>query len=39
MKRTPTEVARRTGLPRGTLYESIEALRRRFEKARLKEYL
>ena len=39
MKRTPTEVERETGIPRGTLYESIEVLRRRFEKANLREYL
>lgn len=39
MERTPTAVERETGIPRGTLYESIEVLRRRFEKARLKEYL
>jgi len=39
MKRTPTEVERETGIPRGTLYESIQKLRHRFEKARLKEYL
>ena len=39
MKRTPTEVERETGTARGTQYESFETLRRRFEKARLKEYL
>lgn len=39
MKGTPTEVERETGTARGTLYESFETLRRRFEKARLKEYL
>jgi len=39
MKRTPTEAAQETGVPRGTLYEAMEVLRRRFEKARLREYL
>ena len=39
MKGTPTEVQGETGIPRGTLYEPFETLRRRFEKARLKEYL
>jgi RNA polymerase sigma-70 factor (ECF subfamily) len=39
MKGTPTEVERETGTARGTLYESFETLRRRFEKGRLKEYL
>jgi len=36
---SPTEVSQETGIPRGTLYESFETLRRRFEKARLREYL
>jgi RNA polymerase sigma-70 factor, ECF subfamily len=39
MKRTPTEVEEDTGIARGTLYESIQKIRRRFEKAKLKEYL
>jgi len=39
MSRTPTEVEQETGIARGTLYESIQKIRRRFEKARLKEYL
>lgn len=39
MNRTPTEVAQETGIPRGTVYESMEVLRRRFEKANLREYL
>jgi len=39
MKGTPTEVERETGTARGTLYESIQKLRRRFEKEHLKEYL
>ena len=38
-RQNPTEVSEETGIPRGTLYESFETLRRRFEKARLKEYL
>jgi len=36
---TPTEVSQETGIPRGSLYEAIEELRRRFEKAGLKKYL
>jgi RNA polymerase sigma-70 factor (ECF subfamily) len=39
MNQTPTEAAQDAGIPRGTLYESIEMLRRRFEKADLREYL
>jgi RNA polymerase sigma-70 factor (ECF subfamily) len=39
MKETPTEVERETGTARGTLYEAIQKIRRRFEKARLREYL
>jgi len=39
MRKNLTEVAQETGIPRATLYESVEKLRRRFEKARLKEYL
>ena len=34
-----TEAAQDAGIPRGTLYESVEKIRRRFEKARLKENL
>jgi len=39
MRGNLTEVAQETGIPRGTLYESFEMLRRRFEKEHLKEYL
>ena len=39
MKETPSEVERKTGTARGTLYESIQKVRRRFEKDRLREYL
>jgi len=39
MKRTPTEVEHETGTSRGTVYESIQKIRRRFEQAKLKAYL
>ena len=39
MSRTPTEVEQETGTPRGTLHESVLKNRRKFEKARLREYL
>jgi RNA polymerase sigma-70 factor (ECF subfamily) len=39
MNQNLTEAAQDAGIPRGTLYESIQVLRRRFEKAGLKEYL
>jgi len=39
MRKNLTQVAKGTGIPRGTLYESIEALRRRFRKAGLEIYL
>ena len=39
MNQTPTKAAQDAGIPRATLYESVEKLHRRFEKARLKEYL
>ncbi|MCX7425062.1 MAG: sigma-70 family RNA polymerase sigma factor [Planctomycetia bacterium] len=34
-----SEIARETGIPRTTLYESVRRLRRRFESAGLREYL
>ena len=34
-----TEISRDTGVPRGTIYESIKKLREIFEDARLKDYL
>jgi RNA polymerase sigma-70 factor (ECF subfamily) len=37
--RTPTEVSQETGIPRGSLYEAIEELRRRFRDADLEKYL
>lgn len=37
--RSPTEVSQETAIPRGSLYQAIEELRRRFEDAGLKEYL
>ena len=36
---TVTEISRDTGVPRGTLYESIKKLREIFEDAGLKDYL
>ena len=36
---TVSEVSRATGVPRGTLYESIRKLRKICEEAGLKEYL
>jgi RNA polymerase sigma-70 factor (ECF subfamily) len=39
MRQDLTEVARETGTPRGTLHESVLKNRRKFEKARLREYL
>ena len=36
---TVTEISRDTGVPRGTIYESIKKLREIFEDARLKDYL
>lgn len=36
---TVSEVSRETGIPRGTLYESIEKIRARFERAGLAVYL
>ena len=36
---TVTEISRDTGVPRGTIYESIKKLRRIFEDAGLKDYL
>lgn len=39
MNQNLTEAAQDAGIPRGTLYESVETLRRRFEKAGLKIYL
>lgn len=36
---TPTQVAQDLGIPRGTLYEALEALRRRMGKAGFAEYL
>lgn len=37
--KTPTEVSHETGIPRGSLYEAIEELRRRFKDAGLEKYL
>jgi len=37
--KTPTEVSQETGIPRGSLYEAIEELRRRFKDADLEKYL
>ena len=39
LNQTKTEVAKETGIPRGTLHESTQKLRRRFKKAGLKIYL
>ena len=36
---TVTEISRDTGVPRGTIYESIKKLREIFEDAGLKDYL
>ena len=36
---TVTEISRSTGVPRGTLYESIKRLRQIFKDAGLKDYL
>jgi RNA polymerase sigma-70 factor (ECF subfamily) len=36
---TVSEVSRETGVPRGTIYESVQKLRSRFEKAGLAAYL
>jgi RNA polymerase sigma-70 factor (ECF subfamily) len=36
---TPSEIARQTGVPRTTLYELIRPIRRRFERAGLKDYI
>ena len=35
---TVTEISRGTGVPRGTIYESIKKLREIFEDAGLKDY-
>ena len=37
--KTPTEVSQETGIPRGSLYEAIEELRRHFRDAGLEKYL
>jgi len=39
MRQDLTEVAKETGTPRGTLHDSVLKNRRRFEKARLTDYL
>ncbi len=36
---TVTEISRDTGIPRGTIYESIKKLRAIFEDAGLRDYL
>ena len=39
MQQSPTEISKETGVPRGTLYEQRERLRRHFTERGLEEYL